>query len=111
MEVEPINQAAETVQGLGVKYVTKTAYAKKLLDGIGLVRSMTLIDKIPQLKALAPQLELVLTAVTLGVLGLHALHRLRPRRFGPGAVLAALRGQYPRPGGRGARDRSKILGI
>jgi hypothetical protein len=69
VEVEPINQAAETVQGLGVLYLTKTAYAKKLLDGIGLVRSMTLIDKIPQLKALAPQLELVLTAVTLGVLG------------------------------------------
>ncbi len=69
VEVEPINQAAETVQGLGALYLTKTTYAKKLLDGIGLVRSMTLIDKIPQLKALAPQLELVLTAVTLGVLG------------------------------------------
>ena len=49
--------------------MTKTTYAKKLLDGIGLTRSMTLIDKIPQLKALAPQLEIVLTAVTLGVLG------------------------------------------
>ncbi len=69
VSVEPINQAAETVQGLGVVFVTKTTYAKKLLDGIGLIRSMTLIDKIPQLKALAPQLEIVLAAVTLGVLG------------------------------------------
>jgi hypothetical protein len=59
--VEKVNQAAETVAGLGKKYEAKTDQVRNFLKVIGLMKVVP-IGKLPQIQAIA-------AAVTLGLLG------------------------------------------
>lgn len=60
---EQINVVAEDVAGIGNRYAEKTARVESFLNGIGVVRALP----IPFVKV--PQFQVVLAALTLGLLG------------------------------------------